>query len=194
MVTTPTSCSLKISGLLLTLAFPVLLVSGNYDMHLVVRYAMADLSISGTNYMYTPVMLENVFDILGGKPLEHLVEIDADQIFPNQTLKNELINRPGPLEFSMPVLNYGLLGFNITASDIKVNATSKQVIDDSSQSKKTRIDFPVMLARNVNVSNGIISQKYEDVDLSSVYAFYDPQTDKFTFHVPYHIAARYLLN
>ena len=163
-------------------------------MHLVVRYAMADLSISGTNYMYTPVMLENVFDILGGKPLEHLVEIDADQIFPNQTLKNELINRPGPLEFSMPVLNYGLLGFNITASDIKVNATSKQVIDDSSQSKKTRIDFPVMLARNVNVSNGIISQKYEDVDLSSVYAFYDPQTDKFTFHVPYHIAARYLLN
>ena len=99
---------------------------------------MADLSISGTNYMYTPVMLENVFDILGGKPLEHLVEIDADQIFPNQTLKNELINRPGPLEFSMPVLNYGLLGFNITDSDIKVNATSKQVIDDSSQSKKNK--------------------------------------------------------
>ena len=123
-----------------------------------------------------------------------MVDIDADQIFPNQTLKNEMINRSGPLEFTMPVLNYDLLGFNISASDIEVNATTKQVIDDSSQSKKTRIDFPVMLARNVNVSNGIISQKYEDVDLSSVYAFYDPQTDKFTFHVPYDIAARYLLN
>ena len=190
----PTSHSLKISGLLLTLALPVLLVSGSCDMHSVARYAMADLSISGTNDMYTPVILDNVFDIFGGKPLEHLVDIDANQIFPNQTLKNEMINRSGPLEFTMPVLNYDLLGFNISASDIEVNATTKQVIDDSSQSKKTRIDFPVMLARNVNVSNGIISQKYEDVDLSSVYAIYDPQTDKFTFHVPYDIAARYLLN
>lgn len=190
----PTFHSLKISCLLLTLALPVLLVSGNYDMHSVSRYAMADPSISGTNDMYTPVGLDKLFDIIGGKPLEHLVDIDADQIFPNQTLKNEMISRSGPLEFTMPVLNYDLLGFNISASDIEVNATAKQVSDDSSQSKKTRIDFPVMLARNVNVSNGIINQKYEDVDLSSVYAFYDPQTDKFTFHVPYDIAARYLLN
>jgi hypothetical protein len=44
-----------------------------------------------------------------------------------------------------------------------------------------------MLARNLNVRNGIFSQKYEDVDLSSVYAFYDPQTDKFASHVPYDI-------
>lgn len=186
--------SLKISGLLLTLALPVLLVSGNYDVNSVARYAMADLSISGTNDMHTLVGLDKLFDIFGGKPLEHLVDIDADQIFPNQTLKNEMINKSGSLEFTMPVLNYDLLGFNISASDIEVNATTKQVIDDSSQSKKTRIDFPVMIASNVNVSNGIISQKYEDVDLSSVYAFYDPQTDKFTFHVPYDIAARYLLS
>ena len=186
--------SLKISGLLLTLALPVLLVSGNYDVHSVARYAMADLSISGTNDMHTLVGLDKLFDIFGGKPLEHLVDIDADQIFPNQTLKNEMINKSGSLEFTMPVLNYDLLGFNISASDIEVNATTKQVIDDSSQSKKIRIDFPVMIASNVNVSNGIISQKYEDVDLSSVYAFYDPQTDKFTFHVPYDIAARYLLS
>jgi hypothetical protein len=71
---------------------------------------------------------------------------------------------------------------------------AKQVIDTSSNSEKTRIDFPIMLARNVNVSNGVISQKYENVDLSSIYAIYDPQTDKFTFHVPFEIAARYLLN
>jgi len=50
-----------------------------------------------------------------------------------------------------------------------------------------------MLASSVNVSNGMISQKYENVDLSSIYAFYDPETDKFTFHIPYEIAARYLI-
>jgi hypothetical protein len=36
----------------------------------------------------------------------------------------------------MPAVEYDLLGFNISASDIEVNASSKKVIDDSGQSKK----------------------------------------------------------
>lgn len=144
--------------------------------------------------MYIQVTADTISDIFT-RPFEHQVEIDANQIFPNETLKREIINKSGSFEFTIPSLNYSLLGFNISASDVKVNANAKQVMDDSGgQSNKTRIDFPVMLARSVNVSNEMISQKYENVDLSSIYAFYDPETDKFTFHVPYEIAARYLLN
>jgi hypothetical protein len=83
--------------------------------------------------------------------------------------------------------------FKLSASNIEVNASSKQVIDDRSQSNKTRIDFPVMLAKDVNVSNEITNQNVNDVDLSSIYAIYDPKTDKFIFHIPFDIAARYLL-
>jgi hypothetical protein len=143
--------------------------------------------------MYIQVAADTISDIFT-RPFEHQVEIDANQIFPNETLKREIINKSGSFEFNIPNLNYSLLGFNISASDVKVNANTKQVMDDSGQSNKTRIDFPLMLARSVNVSNGMISQKYENVDLSSIYAFYDPETDKFTFHIPYEIAARYLLN
>ena len=144
--------------------------------------------------MYTQVTANTISDIFT-RPFEHQVEIDANQIFANETLKREIINKSGSFEFTIPSLNYSLLGFNISASDVEVNATSKQVMDDSGgQSNKTRIDFPVMLASNVNVSNGMISQKYENVDLSSIYAFYDPETDKFTFHIPYEIAARYLFS
>lgn len=144
--------------------------------------------------MYIQVTADTISDIFT-RPFEHQVEIDANQIFANETLKREIINKSGSFEFTIPSLNYSLLGFNISASDVKVNANAKQVMDDSGgQSNKTRIDFPVMLARSVNVSNEMISQKYENVDLSSIYAFYDPETDKFTFHVPYEIAARYLLN
>ncbi len=50
-----------------------------------------------------------------------------------------------------------------------------------------------MLANNVNVSNKATSQSYHNVDLSSIYAIYDPKTDKFIFHVPFSIAAKYLL-
>jgi hypothetical protein len=50
-----------------------------------------------------------------------------------------------------------------------------------------------MFARNVNVTNEITRQNFKDVDLSSIYAIYDPSTDKFKFQVPFDIAARYLL-
>ena len=139
--------------------------------------------------MYTQVTANTISDIFT-RPFEHQVEIDANQIFANETLKREIINKSGSFEFTIPSLNYSLLGFNISAYDVKVNANAKQVMDDSGgQSNKTRIDFPVMLARNVNVTNEMISQKYENVDLSSIYAFYDPETDKFTFHIPYEIGS-----
>ena len=144
--------------------------------------------------MYIQVTAADTISDIFTRPFEHQVEIDANQIFPNETLKREIINQSGSFEFTIPNLNYSLLGFNISASDVEVNASAKQVMDDSGQNNKTRIDFPVMLARSVNVSNDMISQKYENVDLSSIYAFYDPETDKFIFHVPYEIAARYLLS
>ena len=143
--------------------------------------------------VYAQVLTDSLLNIFT-KPFEHSVDIDADQIFPNETLKREIISKSGSYEFAMPTLNYELLGFNISASDIKVNANAKQVIDDSNTGEKTRIDFPVMLAGSVNVSNGVISQKYDNVDLSSIYAIYNPQTDKFTFHVPFELAARYLFD
>ena len=81
-----------------------------------------------------------------------------------------------------------MLGFNISATDIQVKANVKKI----DQSNTTRIDFPVMQARDANVRNGVSNQNFTNVDLSSIYAIYDPQTDKFTFHVPDSIAAKYL--
>ena len=154
--------------------------------------ARADLMEFDTGHgMYIVATAASIFDIFT-KPLEHSIEIDADQIFPNETLKHEIISKPGPLEFSMPTLEYNLLGFNISATDIRVVANAKNISDDSDQNQKTRIDFPVMLAKNVNVNNEATNQNFKDVDLSSVYAIYDPMTDKFNFHIPFDIAARYL--
>ena len=54
------------------------------------------------------------------------------------------------------------LGFNLSASNIEVNASTKQVSDN-----RKRIDFLIMLAKNVTVSNEL--QNFNDVDLSSIY-------------------------
>ena len=163
------------------------------------QIAHADLSSYDNGGMHTTAKFDDLFGLTKGNVLnlanlfEHQIEIDAKQIFPNETLKREIISKAGSSEFTMPSLKYNLLGFNISATDIKVKANATQINDESDQNKKTRIDFPVMLARNVNVSNKVISQSYPNVDLSSIYAIYDPKTDKFTFHIPFNIAAKYLL-
>ncbi|MFZ0553991.1 MAG: hypothetical protein WAM26_01745 [Nitrososphaeraceae archaeon] len=184
---------IKIYGLLLLSLLLILVVPTSYRTQLVAAYAQVDFSIlDSDNGMHSQVIAGIIFDIFT-RAFEHSIEIDADQIFPNETFKHEIISKPGSFEFTMPSLNYNLLGFNISATDIEVVANAKQITDDTDQKQKTRIDFPVMLARNVNVTNGITNQNFNDVDLSSTYAIYDPTTDKFKFQVPFEIAARYLL-
>jgi hypothetical protein len=172
---------LKICSLFSMLPLLVLHISLCYDMQSVSGYAKEDLAISYINGMQTLAIFDSILDIFEGKPFEHEVEIDANLIVPNESLKREIIANSTSLEFTMPVLNYNLLGFNISASNIEANTSSKQVIDDSSRSNKIIIDLPVMVAKNVNVSNEITNQKFNDVDLSSIYAIYDPKTDSSHF-------------
>jgi hypothetical protein len=184
--------TIKIYALLLLSILLLTLVG--YYIQSIAAYAKDDLSMYYYNNTYTPVIFENLFNTIKGnvlnftRPFEHTVVIDASHIFANETLKHELIGKSGQSEFKIPILKYNLLGFNISATDIKVKANVKVI----GQSNNTRIDFPVMQARDVNVRNGVLNQNFTNVDLSSIYAIYDPQTDKFTFHVPYSIAAKYL--
>lgn len=184
---------MRIYGLLILSLSSLFVVPSSSYTQLVAAYAQVDLSILDYDKgMHTQVIAGTIFDIFT-RVFEHSVEIDADQIFPNETLKREIISKPGSLEFMMPNLEYNLLGFNISATDIEVVANAKQFTDDADQRQKTRIDFPVMLAGDVNVTNEITNQNFNDVDLSSIYAIYDPSPDKFKFQVPFDIAARYLL-
>ena len=189
-------CALLVLPLLLLLLGLIFVSHGNWP---IAQNAHAALSNFDNSSNHTSVKFDDLFGLLKGNglslpnPFEHRIEIDAKQIFPNETLKSEIISKVGPSEFTMPYLKYNLLGFNISATDIEVKANAKQLGDNSDQNKKIRIDFPVMLARNVNVSNEVTNQSYHNIDLSSIYAIYDPETDKFTFHVPFSIAAKYLL-
>ena len=184
--------TIKIYALLLLSILLLTLVG--YYIQSIAAYAQDDLSMYSNNNTYTPVIFENLFNTIKGnllnftRPLEHTVVIDASHIFANETLKHKILEKSGQSEFKIPVMKYNLLGFNISATDIKVKANVKEI----GQSNNTRIDFPVMQARDVNVRNGVLNQNFTNVDLSSIYAIYDSKTDKFTLHVPYSIAAKYL--
>lgn len=172
--------TIKIYALLL-LSILLLTLAGYY-IQSIAAYAQDDLSMYYYNNTYTPVIFENLFNTIKGnvlnftRPFEHTVVIDASHIFPNETFKHKMIGKSGQSEFKIPILKYNLLGFNISATDIKVKANVKEI----GQSNNTRIDFPAMQARDVNVRNGVSNQNFTNVDLSSIYAIYDPQTDKFS--------------
>jgi hypothetical protein len=122
--------------------------------------------------------------------LEYTIDINADQIFPNDTIKNMILNKNQQVEYLIPVLKYNLLGFEIFATDIKVKTETKKMYENDKD--KLRIEFPIMQAKNVKVNNQLFDLNYDNIDLSSTYTIYDSKLDKFTIHIPLYVAARYL--
>ena len=118
---------------------------------------------------------------------EFTVDLDANQIFPNEKIKQDMVSKYKSAKYNIANLEYELIGFKIIASDIKIHANPTEI--DQTQ---TRIDVPLMLAKNVKVSNGIINLDFNEIDLGSIYAIYNRNIDKITVHVPMAVAFRYL--
>lgn len=130
----------------------------------------------------------NIFSNLA-KQFEYTVDLDGKQIFPNDTIKQDIVSKYKSADYNISNLNYKLLGFNITASNIKIHVNPSR-IDQTT----TRVDFPVMTAKNVSVTNGSINPKYGEVNLGSIYGIYNKNTDKMTLHIPSSVALQYLLH
>jgi hypothetical protein len=121
------------------------------------------------------------------KQFEYTVDLDGKQIFPNDTIKQDIITSYKSSDYNISSLKYRLLGFDITASDIKIHVNPSKI-----DTIRTKIDFPLLFARDVSVTNGLINLKYGEINLGSIYGIYDKNTDKITMHIPISIALRYL--
>jgi hypothetical protein len=130
----------------------------------------------------------NIFGNLA-KQFEYTFDLDGKQIFPNDTIKQDIVAKYKSADYNISNLNYKLLGFNITASNIKMHVNPSRIDQIT-----TRIDFPVMTANNVTVTNGSINSKYIKVNLGSIYGIYNKSTDKITMHIPTSVALQYLLH
>jgi hypothetical protein len=121
------------------------------------------------------------------KQFEYTVNLDGKQIFPNDTIKQDIVTKYKSTDYNINNLNYKILGFNINASNIKIRVNPSRIGQIT-----TRVDFPVLLARNVTVTNGSINLKYRQVNLGSIYGIYNKGTDKMTMHIPISTALQYL--
>jgi len=149
-------------------------------------YAQSNTNPLGNELSHFFGNLTNTFNQLAKKP-EYTVSLDGNQIFPNSTLKGNIVDKYHTSTYNITNLKYNLLGFNVTAHDIKIHVNPIRI-----DSNRTRVDIPLMLASNVTVTNGIINLNYGQVDLGSIYGIYDKQTDKMMVHIPLAVASKYL--
>jgi hypothetical protein len=145
---------------------------------------------SHNNMMIRPIAYNNnnIFGNLA-KQFEYTFDLDGKQIFPNDTIKQDIVAKYKSADYNISNLNYKLLGFNITASNIKIHVNPSRIDQIT-----TRIDFPVMTANNVTVTNGSINSKYSKVNLGSIYGIYNKSTDEIMMHIPTSVALQYLLH
>jgi hypothetical protein len=141
----------------------------------------------GSGYIYysASAFIKELENLINN--IEYTFDLEGSQIFPNNKIKQDIVTEYRSSEYNINELSYELLGFKITASDIEIHVNPKE-IDDT----MTRVDIPLILAKDVKVSNSHINFSYKEVNLGSVYGIYDKTTDKMTVHVPVSVAAKYI--
>jgi hypothetical protein len=159
-----------------------LFIFNQYDPNLFSVYAQGNTNPLGNALSH---IFGNITKDFNG--LDYTVGLDGKQIFPNSTLKANIVDKYQPSTYDIRDLKYNLLGFNVSAHDIKIHVNPSRI-----DTTKTRVDIPLMLARNVTVTNGVINLKYNQVDLGSIYGIYDKTTDKIMVHIPLAVASKYL--
>jgi hypothetical protein len=174
----------------------LLLLIGNFNYydyyHAALLLAQAQEKASSKD-LETNTVDSNIFENFAKqfgnitKQFEYTVDLSGKQIFPNDTLKQDIVTDYKSSTYNISSLKYSLLGFDITASDIKLDVHPSRV-----DATRTKVDLPLVFARNVIVTNGLLNLKYSEINLGSIYGIYDKISDKMTVHIPINIALHYI--
>ena len=165
----------------------------NGPLAAVYRYAEEKDNIGNSNNHLVTVADNDVFGNLAKqfdsftKQFEYTVDLNGKQIFPNDIIKQDIVTNYKSSNYNISSLKYRLLGFDITASDIRIHVNPSKI-----DTVKTKINFPLVFARNVTVNNGLINLRYYEINLGSIYGIYDKTTDKMTMHIPIRFALQYI--
>jgi hypothetical protein len=118
---------------------------------------------------------------------EYTFEIDGEQIFPNDTVKHNIITKYQPSVYKIPTLQYKIMEHTINASDVEIRVNPTRIDEVG-----TRLDFQIY-ANNAAVAGQLLSNSYDDLEITSAYGIYDRITDKMTIHIPYSVVLQHLV-
>jgi hypothetical protein len=118
---------------------------------------------------------------------EYTLEVSGTQIFPNDTVKNSVVNEYTPSVYNISSIQYEILGHTINASNVQIQVHPTRIDDVN-----TRVGFQIY-ADNAEVEGPSLNKSYNSLDIRSAYGIYNKATDKMTIHMPYSAALQHLL-
>lgn len=118
---------------------------------------------------------------------EYKMDVDASELFPNDEIKNDLITKQEPRQFTIDEIQREIAGFSITASDVVM-----QLDPSGIDASNTRIDLDIK-GTSVKVESSYLTRTYESIDVHGIYGVYNSETDNVAIHVPYAVALSLLL-
>jgi hypothetical protein len=118
---------------------------------------------------------------------EYTFDIEGEQIFPNDTVKDRIVTEYQPSVYNIPTLQYRIMEHTIKASDVEIRVNPTRI-----DKAGTRLDFQIY-ANNAAVTGQLLSKSYDNLEISSAYGIYDGITDKMTIHIPYSVALQHLV-
>ncbi len=118
---------------------------------------------------------------------EYTFDIEGEQMFPNDTVKQSIVTEYNPSVYNIPTLHYTIMEHTINASDIEIHVVPTR-IDESN----TRLDFQIF-SNYAEVTGQLLNKSYNYLQITSAYGIYDRITDKMTVHIPYSVALQHLV-
>ncbi|HEX6067995.1 MAG TPA: hypothetical protein VFZ05_04265 [Nitrososphaera sp.] len=118
---------------------------------------------------------------------DYTMDVDASELFPSEQIKEEVITKGEPSQFTIAEIKRKIAGFTVSAQDVFMKLSPFKV-----DSSNTHIDVDIQGAR-VEIS-GIFTKTYNNVDVDGIYGIYNTAMDKVTIHVPYKVALSFLFS
>lgn len=118
---------------------------------------------------------------------DYTMDVDASELFPSEQVKEEIIAKSEPSQFTIAEIKREIAGFTVSAQDVLMELSPSKV-----DSASTRIDVGIQGA-SVEIG-GLLTKNLSDVNVDGIYGIYDTATDRVTIHVPYAVALSLLFS
>lgn len=150
---------------------------------------MAVSVLAASAYAVRPAYAAGPWDFAAGflDLFEYKIDVDASELFPNEEIKDDLISKQEPRQFTIAEIRREVAGFGITASDVQMQVDPSKI-----DASNTRIDLDIK-GTSVKIESSYLSKKFESIDVDGIYGVYNSGTDKVAIHVPYAVALSLLL-
>ena len=116
--------------------------------------------------------------------LDYTFDISAKQLFPNEAIRNKILESQSESEYQLKSVTYNILGEHLEAKNATVFVRPSKIDDGN-----VKLEFFVFAQKasitGADGKQGVIERTYDNLEVKSIYGIYNHDSGKISVHVPY---------